>query len=213
MAEESRFKKWSDKKLEASQQPPTDPSTPEAETPLPTVEPETIPEDLIDLEINNLTSEFDFSRFLKDDVPEFLRRKALRQMWRTNPILANLDGLNEYDEDYTDAAVGVEAMKGVFEQTLAKLKQTQQQEKDAQNQENIEEEDTPATVKENTIAQDQTDNPADLNEPPLVAVSKDSSFDQIEHQAADYTGLDREDEEKNNQPPNLLTLARHGWFA
>ncbi len=43
----------------------------------------------------------DFSRFMADGVPEFLRRRALRVLWRSNPVLANLDGLNDYDEDFT----------------------------------------------------------------------------------------------------------------
>ncbi|MDJ1017296.1 MAG: DUF3306 domain-containing protein [Paracoccaceae bacterium] len=43
----------------------------------------------------------DFSGFMQSGVPEFLRRRALRRLWRSNPVLANLDGLNDYDEDFT----------------------------------------------------------------------------------------------------------------
>ena len=43
----------------------------------------------------------DFSVFMKAGVPEFLRRRALRVLWRSNPVLANLDGLNDYDDDFT----------------------------------------------------------------------------------------------------------------
>jgi hypothetical protein len=46
----------------------------------------------------------DFSAFLKSEVPDRLRRRALRRLWRSNPTLANLDGLVDYDEDFTDAA-------------------------------------------------------------------------------------------------------------
>jgi len=42
----------------------------------------------------------DFSVFMKAGVPEFLRRRALRVLWRSNPVLANLDGLNDYDADF-----------------------------------------------------------------------------------------------------------------
>ena len=42
----------------------------------------------------------DFSPFMKAGVPEFLRKRALRVLWRSNPVLANLDGLNDYDEDF-----------------------------------------------------------------------------------------------------------------
>lgn len=46
----------------------------------------------------------DFSAFLKAAVPERLRRRALRKLWGSNPVLACLDGLNDYDDDYTAAA-------------------------------------------------------------------------------------------------------------
>ena len=39
-----------------------------------------------------------FKNFLKKNVPEHLKKKALRKLWLTNPILANLDGMNEYDD-------------------------------------------------------------------------------------------------------------------
>ncbi|MEZ5716291.1 MAG: DUF3306 domain-containing protein [Paracoccaceae bacterium] len=46
----------------------------------------------------------DFSRFMAAHVPAFLRRRALRVLWRTNPDLVVLDGLLEYGEDYRAAA-------------------------------------------------------------------------------------------------------------
>jgi Protein of unknown function (DUF3306) len=52
-------------------------------------------EDLPDLE--TLTYESDFSAFLREGVPELIKRQALRKLWASNPILANLDGLNDYD--------------------------------------------------------------------------------------------------------------------
>ncbi|MGR3511371.1 MAG: DUF3306 domain-containing protein [Paracoccaceae bacterium] len=42
----------------------------------------------------------DFSAFMADGVPQFLRKRALRVLWRSNPVLANLDGLNDYDDDF-----------------------------------------------------------------------------------------------------------------
>ena len=42
-----------------------------------------------------------FKEFLKKNVPEHLKKRALRKLWLTNPIFANLDGMNEYDEDFT----------------------------------------------------------------------------------------------------------------
>lgn len=56
----------------------------------------------------------DFSRFMGAEIPEALRRRALRQLWRVNPALANLDGLVEYGEDYTDSATVVGALKTAY---------------------------------------------------------------------------------------------------
>jgi len=53
----------------------------------------------------------DFSAFLKAAVPDRLRRRALRLLWRSNPVLANVDHLVEYGEDYTDAATVVADMQ------------------------------------------------------------------------------------------------------
>jgi hypothetical protein len=47
----------------------------------------------------------DFAAFMAREVPERLRRRALRALWRSNPVLACLDGLNDYDEDYRTAAL------------------------------------------------------------------------------------------------------------
>ena len=55
-------------------------------------------EDLPDIE--SLTYEFDFTVFLAKGVPQALRSRALKKLWRSDPILANLDGLNDHDLDY-----------------------------------------------------------------------------------------------------------------
>lgn len=55
----------------------------------------------------------DFAAFLKDAVPDRIKKVALRKLWTSNPILANVDGLLDYGEDFTDAAVGA----GVVETT------------------------------------------------------------------------------------------------
>ena len=56
----------------------------------------------------------DFTAFLRDVVPEHLRRRALRRLWRSNPVLANLDGLNDYDGDYTNAATDAPGLKTAY---------------------------------------------------------------------------------------------------
>ena len=56
------------------------------------------PADLPD--IDSLGKDSDFTVFMQNGVPEALRNRALRKLWTTDPVLANLDGLNDYDEDF-----------------------------------------------------------------------------------------------------------------
>ncbi|MEJ8474138.1 DUF3306 domain-containing protein [Roseibium algae] len=52
------------------------------------------------VDIDALTYESDFTLFMKNGVPEAVKNAALRKLWRSNPVLAVLDGLNDYDEDF-----------------------------------------------------------------------------------------------------------------
>jgi hypothetical protein len=72
---------------------------------------ETVPDDLVGVEVEALDYDADFTRFMQNDVPEALRKRALRQLWRSDPILANVDGLNDYDDDFTDAALAVKVLE------------------------------------------------------------------------------------------------------
>jgi hypothetical protein len=50
--------------------------------------------------LEELDANSDYTPFLAKDVPEALARAALRKLWLSDPIFANLDGLNDYDLDY-----------------------------------------------------------------------------------------------------------------
>jgi hypothetical protein len=54
-------------------------------------------------------------KFMDGRVPERIRARALRAFWKTNPVLANIDGLDEYCDDYTDAAMIIENMQTIYE--------------------------------------------------------------------------------------------------
>jgi hypothetical protein len=54
-------------------------------------------------------------KFMDGRVPERIRLRALRAFWKTNPVLANIDGLDEYCEDYTDAALVVENLQTIYQ--------------------------------------------------------------------------------------------------
>lgn len=71
--------------------------------------------DFSDFDFDKLDYDPDYTQFLKDDVPADARKQALRKLWVSNPVLANMDGLDDYCEDYTDAAVvPVSAIKTAY---------------------------------------------------------------------------------------------------
>lgn len=57
----------------------------------------------------------DFSAFMKSAVPQSIRRRALRKLWLSNPVLANLDELVDYGEDFTDAATVVDNLQTAYQ--------------------------------------------------------------------------------------------------
>lgn len=57
----------------------------------------------------------DFRAFLQTAVPDHLRRRALRRLWVSNPVLANLDGLNDYDGDFTGGSVAQGMLKTAYQ--------------------------------------------------------------------------------------------------
>ena len=103
----NRIRRWSDKKTEARQTRPTktrkavEPSSEnigsDGNTPLEA-------SDLPSLE--SLTADSDFTPFLHTDVPSVLKKAALRKLWKSDPVLANVDGLNDYDEDFARMDLG-----------------------------------------------------------------------------------------------------------
>jgi len=56
----------------------------------------------------------DIKGFMARTVPERLRNRALRRLWLSNPVLANLDELVDYGDDFTDAATVVETLQTAY---------------------------------------------------------------------------------------------------
>ena len=53
--------------------------------------------------------------FFKEGVPDRLRQIALRRVWRLNPIIKFADAeINDYHEDFTDAATVIEGMETAY---------------------------------------------------------------------------------------------------
>ena len=64
---------------------------------------------------DTLTQGDDFSVFMAKTVPDQIRRRALRTLWRSNPVLANVDMLVDYGEDFTDSAMAVENIQTAYQ--------------------------------------------------------------------------------------------------
>ena len=52
-------------------------------------------------DIDSLDKDSDYTVFMRDGVPEHLRRLALRKLWRMGPVHSIIDGLDDYDDDFT----------------------------------------------------------------------------------------------------------------
>ena len=112
----------------------------------------------------------DIAGFMNKAVPERLRRRAMRQLWRLNPVLANLDGLNDYDGDFTNAATDAPGVKTAYQVGKGMLRHVQALEEQerakiaAQSGEHI---DAPQNLSEITMAEPDLD-----SEPETTAITE-----------------------------------------
>ena len=67
-------------------------------------------DDFADIDFDALDEHSDYTRFMAKNVPEAIRRRALRKLWGSSELFAQMDGLNDYDQDFTD---GIEAVKNI----------------------------------------------------------------------------------------------------
>jgi hypothetical protein len=67
-------------------------------------------------DIESLDATSDYKPFLRLGVPPELRRDALRRLWRVNPIIGSLDGLDDtyVTQDFTDTATVVGDLKTAY---------------------------------------------------------------------------------------------------
>jgi hypothetical protein len=110
-------------------------------------------------DIESLDKDSDFTGFLQAGVPEELKNLALRKLWLSDPVLANVDGLNDYDEDFNviDKVIEIasEALDNVSQSDDEKMANGEEREPESQNQ------DAPQVDAENHLVNDQS---AELNE-------------------------------------------------
>ncbi len=113
--------RWSRLKQEAKADAPK----PEVEAEVAATEPEApVDDDRPDEEVleelglpdpDTLKAGDNFTAFMAKAVPARLRNRALRKLWISDPVLANLDELLDYGDDFTDAATVVENLQTAYQ--------------------------------------------------------------------------------------------------
>ena len=68
-----------------------------------------------DVDFDKLDKSSDYTRFIRTNVPAAIQRRALRKLWASDPVFEVLDGMNDYDEDFTDAALAVKTLKTAWQ--------------------------------------------------------------------------------------------------
>jgi len=113
--------RWSERKALARKEEETlqtvaDEALPEEPSELAALEEEDTPAEVVEPlpDIDSLTKDSDYTVFMGKGVPEHLKRLALRKLWRSDPLLAGVDGLVDYGEDFTTSELMGDAVKTIY---------------------------------------------------------------------------------------------------
>ncbi len=82
------------------------------------------------VDLESLTADSDFTVFMKEGVPDLLKRKALGVLWRSNPVLANVDGLVDYDDDFGSPDLILKTFKSAWQAGRGYLKEEREMPED-----------------------------------------------------------------------------------
>ena len=94
-------------------------------------------DDFLDVEFESLDKSSDYTRFLKANVPEAIQKRALRKLWASDSVFGILDGMNDYDEDFTIDGLAGKAFKSAYKIGRGYLSDEEMEEKStAKNDEN-----------------------------------------------------------------------------
>ena len=111
----------------------------------------------------------DFSLFMAKAVPDRIRRRALRTLWKSNPVLANVDHLVEYGEDYTDSATVIENLQTAYQVGKGMMQHVEEMARQAAEENAPKEE--PPEIEEETVDEAilaEADLPLDVETSPAV---------------------------------------------
>jgi len=71
-------------------------------------------EDFDDVDFDALDKSADYTRFMQSNVPAAIQQKALRKLWDSDSVFEVLDGMNDYDEDFTGDGLAGKALKTAY---------------------------------------------------------------------------------------------------
>jgi hypothetical protein len=123
----------------------------------------------------------DFSVFMAKAVPDQLRRRALRTLWRSNPVLANVDMLVDYGEDFTDAALAVENIQTAYQVGKGMLKHVEEMARQAEELENptiVEESEHEESVDDEILSAEAEESPQIEDDAPeqIAALDEEEAY-------------------------------------
>jgi hypothetical protein len=111
--DKSFLARWSQRKQEAAEE------TVERETAAPEAELSPVAEEAVEVsalpDVDSLEVGSDFTVFMRAGVPEALKRRALRRLWQVDPAFHDICMLDDYNLDYTDAAMVVPNLKTLYQ--------------------------------------------------------------------------------------------------
>ncbi|MFK5980441.1 MAG: DUF3306 domain-containing protein [Rhizobiaceae bacterium] len=103
------------------------------------------------IDIEAIDEDTDFSVFMKDGVPDLLKKTAMAVLWRTNPIFANVDGLVDYDDDFGSPDLIMKTFESAYKIGKGYLEKVEEEE-DADGVEEVAEDATDDATGEEDVA-------------------------------------------------------------
>lgn len=83
------------------------------------------------IDLETIDEDTDFSVFMKDGVPDLLKKSAMAILWRTNPIFANVDGLVDYDDDFGSPDLIMKTFESAYKIGKGYLEKVEEEDEDS----------------------------------------------------------------------------------
>jgi len=131
--------------------------------------------DFDDVDFDALDKSSDYTRFIQSNVPEEVQKKALRKLWESDSVFEVLDGMNDYDEDFTGNGLAGKVFKSAYQVGRGFI--TDEDEKPAV--ENADENATETAEQEQTQQQDLAQIEAVDDEPEKISVPDPEQPEQV----------------------------------